>query len=235
MLTYDRQESYQRRVLVPKNRFQAPIGRVGFIYEPCIHEPRNTTSAWSLSLHVISPRDGEQLVDQWEPLPALSFMDGLPAAEEVHPYTRVRIARQRQRLVHQLVSILSSMDVPQAAQLLARGFTLASSATRRLIANKVKNSDAINASGPRWTLARTHPDLILSHRREGSMVALDVETAHGLVEELAISDEASDALAFVAKEPIFDVCALPGNLSEEEQMAIAEVLEDTGLFTRVQQ
>ena len=31
----------------------------------------------------------------------------------------------------------------------------------------------------------------------------------------------------------FEVRAIPGNLSDEERAAIAEALEDTGLFTRI--
>jgi hypothetical protein len=59
VLTFDRQESYRQNTLVPKNRFEAPAGKTGFIYEPCLHEPRNVSGV-VLSLHVISPRDGER-------------------------------------------------------------------------------------------------------------------------------------------------------------------------------
>jgi hypothetical protein len=76
--------------------------------------------------------------------------------------------------------------------------------------------------------------LVLSYRRKGEMVALEVETPTGLVQEFAISSEAHDAIAFVTREATFEVRALPGNLTEEEQIAIAEALEETGLFARVQ-
>ena len=58
--TFDSESSYRNQALVPKNVFDAPAGRTGFIYEPCIHDPRNPTGRWSMSLHVTSPRDGEQ-------------------------------------------------------------------------------------------------------------------------------------------------------------------------------
>jgi predicted metal-dependent enzyme (double-stranded beta helix superfamily) len=64
VLTYHRDESYRRGELVPKNRFSASAGRVGYIFDPCIHEPRNTSRDWSLSLHVSSPRDGEPPADR---------------------------------------------------------------------------------------------------------------------------------------------------------------------------
>src|SRR6516162_9035332 len=48
VITFDRQESYRQRKLVQKNRFEAPAGRVGYIYEPSIHQPRNISNEWSL-------------------------------------------------------------------------------------------------------------------------------------------------------------------------------------------
>ncbi len=234
VLTYNREESYRRRELVPKNRFEAQAGRVGYIYEPCIHEPRNTSDDWSLSLHVSSPRDGEPLLDHEGPLPGLTSGFWLAQEQDDHPYMRVMMARQRQTFVHQLVRILATMDVPQVPDLLAQCFGLASSATRRLISTMPQRPDQTFASESQGILARTHKDLVLSHRQEGEMVALDVETWDGQVEEFLISNEARDAIAFIARETIFEVGALPGDLSEDEQTAIAEVLEETGLFTRVQ-
>jgi len=80
---------------------------------------------------------------------------------------------------------------------------------------------------------RTHKDLVLRHRDEGEMVALDAETLNGTIQELMIGNEAGMAIAFAAREQIFDVRALPGNLSEDEQTALGDLLEETGLFTRV--
>jgi len=64
------------------------------------------------------------------------------------------------------------------------------------------------------------------------MVSLDAETENGPVEELVVSNEALEAIAFAVRESIFEVRELPG-LSREEQTAIAEMLEEIGLFTRV--
>ena len=62
------------------------------------------------------------------------------------------------------------------------------------------------------------------------MVALDVETERGSVEELVVSSLARDAIRFVTDKSLFEVGALPGSLSEEERSAIGEALEETGLF-----
>lgn len=232
VLTYDRAESYQRRELVPKNHFDAKAGQVGFIYDPCIHEPRNASLDWSLSLHISSPRDGEQLCDYEEPLAALAT-PGLSPMQYGHPYTSVMVARQRQGAIHQLACILAAMDVPQAPELLAHCYRLASSATRSWIHQTAPGSVEVKTSDMPWVLSRTHKDLVLRPRPHGDMWALEVETPGGVIDEMIISDEAHAAIAFVSREAIFDVRALPGHLSDEEQSAIAQALEESGLFARV--
>jgi hypothetical protein len=69
VLTFDRPQSYKTRTLVPKNRFHAEAGQVGYIYEPCIHDAKNISQDWSLSLHVISPWDGRHAGDFEDCLP----------------------------------------------------------------------------------------------------------------------------------------------------------------------
>jgi hypothetical protein len=85
-----------------------------------------------------------------------------------------------------------------------------------------------------WLLARTHPGLVLRRRAAGDLVALDVETPAGPVEELLIGEEAGEVIDFIVREPVFEVRALPGGLTGEERTAIADLLEETGLFTRTQ-
>jgi hypothetical protein len=233
--TYDREQTYQRRELVPKNCFPASAGRAGFIYEPCIHEPRNTSADWSLSLHVISPRDGEPSGDHEEPLPFLTARRGVPAAIQEDPYTRVIVARFRRRFVRQLARILASMGTPHATRILAQCNSLASSETRRFINRNTQKRGQPDAPESQWFLTRTHKDLALSHRDRGDVVALVVETAKGRIEELPFTKETREAIAFVAREPTFEVRTLPGNLSIENKAAIADVLEETGLFTSVLQ
>jgi hypothetical protein len=127
------------------------------------------------------------------------------------------------------------MDTPQASQVLAQCNGLASSETRRFINRTTQKRGRPDVPESQWLLARTHKDLILSHRDRGDVVALVVETATGRIEELPFTKETRDAIAFVAREQAFDVRTLPGNLSIENKMAIGDVLEETGLFTSISQ
>ncbi len=232
--TYDREDCYRRRELVPKNCFHAAAGRVGFIFEPCIHEPRNISSDWSLSFHVTSPRDGEKLDDYSEPLPALRSRPRPFSSRDKHPYGSVVAMRRRNSCIHQLARIVAKMNVRRAPDLLARCFELGSATTQNLV-DRVQSRSRPGAcsQGTQRMLVRTHEELSISHRHEGDMVVLQVETPNGLVEELTIDDIAGDAMAFVALEHTFEVRQIPGNLSDEERSAIAEALEQTGLFTAV--
>lgn len=232
VLTFNRDESYKQRELVPKNRFYASAGQVGFIYEPCIHEPINTSHDWSLSLHISSPRDGERLFDYEEPLPSLVTPEpALPDSN--HPYISVMIARQRQRFIHQLSRILVSMHVPQAPDLLFQCYRLAASTTRTWIERTAPKLVEKQLSNTPWILSKTHRELVLRSRPEGDLVTLEVETPHGTIDEMMISDKASAAISFAVNEPLFNIQALPGDLSEEEKLAVAQALEETGLFSRV--
>lgn len=236
VMVYNREECYRRRELVPKNCFPATAGQVGFIYEPCIHEPKNSSRDWSLSLHISSPRDGEPLSDLAEPVPSVLTLDELNVPESDHPYTHVQVARERQSAAHQLARIIAPMDVARAPHLLGQCYEMASSTTRNWIDRTALHAGAGQSPDAPWVLARTHQNLVFRPHPEGERIALEVETPYGPVDEFVLSDEshaARAAIDFIAREPIFDVRALPGNLSGEEQLALGEVLEETGLFTRV--
>src|SRR5215831_1300866 len=69
VVTFDRLQSYETGTLVPKHRFHAEAGQVGYIYEPCLHDPKNNSQDWSLTLHVISPWDGRPVGDFEDCLP----------------------------------------------------------------------------------------------------------------------------------------------------------------------
>ncbi|AGP35982.1 hypothetical protein SCE1572_16620 [Sorangium cellulosum So0157-2] len=78
--TFDWDATARARRLVPKRLFSAEAGRVGHIYGPCIHDPRNPTARWSISLHLFGPSDGPVLEAQVGPVEGLAPAAPRPAA-----------------------------------------------------------------------------------------------------------------------------------------------------------
>jgi hypothetical protein len=235
VVIYDRPASYRQKALVPAHSVEAGAGRTGFIYDPCIHQPRNTSCDWSLSLHVTSPRDGEDL-DRCDPaLPWVRMQPEPTPTASRHPYAAVITARHRQRSVHQLVRVLCSMAVPTAREALAQACALGASPTRNLVRRAVPGIADDGPAGARNILTRTHADLVMRPRHEVGRVSLDVLSSDGFREELVISDLAADAVTFLAARQAFDISELPGNLSPDERAAIAHAVEQAGLFRSVWQ
>lgn len=233
VLTFDHSETYGRRTLVSKNRFHAAMGKVGYIYAPCIHSPKNPTMDWALSLHVYSPLDGKLLVDEADVLP---FLDRtLPVDDSVmnHPYSGVIAARQRHAFVHFLCRVAMSMNDPNARRLFRPCYELGSSATRRML--RERGAVASREAGSTSRFTRTNDALTLIVRDDGDTAALCVETADGVVEAFVVSSIARQAVEFAAKEVSFNVDELPGALADEERVAIASMLEESGVFHEVNQ
>ena len=219
VVTYDRSETYRRGTLVAKNKFTAGAGRTGFIFEPCIHDPRNTSDDWSLSLHVTSPRDGRRAQTGDELPPCLRRASAeAPAA---HPYARVDSVRLRRRFAHQLARILLAIDAPGASHALARCHRLALPVTRRQIASRTRDAYVPQV------LVRVDDSLKLHHRREGGMVVLACEDRQGMVDELA-----HDAVVRAAAHRELEIDTLPGRLTRDERHELGDALESTGLFRR---
>ena len=227
--TFDREKSYRHQELVPKNLFDAPAGRVGFIYEPCIHDPRNPTNQWSLSLHVTSPRDGEK-IDLNLCLPVLDDWRARRSVNCDDPYAWVEFARHRQVCIYQVARFLAGTGVPAAEDLLARCRRLGGATTRRYIDSlgRVKRERLSTATA----LKLTHEDLILSWRDLDDCVALGVETPNGWVEQVRMARLARKAVTFCASRMTFDVDEIPGRLTSEERWAIADALVEAGIFRR---
>jgi hypothetical protein len=225
--TFDRDESYRTKTFVPKNLFKAPAGAVGFIYDPCIHEPVNVSESWSLSLHVVSARDGIDFNDGdalWQASRPTRRLD------EVH--RSIVLARNRLAYLHLLASILAALDVPAARPTLARCLAVASGETCRQFGARL--GPDVSRERP-WRLARVSSAIELLDRHEDGMVSLDARTPTGTVEGFAVSDCARDAVSYAARTPLFDVQSLPGALSAVERQALGEALLQTGFFTRVQE
>jgi hypothetical protein len=232
VFTYDRDESYRLDRLVPKNRFLASAGKVGYIYQPCIHKPVNVSPSWSLSMHISSPRDGELLDEAGQCLPALEGPPE-PADELDHPYWSVVRARQRAGCVDALARVLAPMRTARARAALTTCHRLGASRTRQFLRDG-GHVGVDTAVEPR-VLARADSRLSLHVRRGGGgNVRVEAVTPRGVIEELVVNDLASDALTYAAANVSFDVRSLPG-LHDDERDGLADALEDAGLFRRIPQ
>lgn len=228
ILTYNYEESYRQKKLVPKNRFHATAGQVGFIYEPCIHKPINLSRKWSLSLHVTSPLDGASASCP-TPLPDLITREK-SIEKASHPYTQVVKSRYRQKFVFQMAQTLTSMKNSRVPEILRECAEIASTPTRKLINKITRNSDKADESKGSRFLEKTHKNLILDCIATDRKIALYAETPDGMVEQLAFTPYARETVQFIAKHSVFEVRDLPGNLTEAEKIALADLLEETGLF-----
>jgi len=226
--TFDRAESYRTGALVDKNLFAAPAGKVGYIYEPGIHAPRNPTRDWALSIHIISPRDGLPLADHEDAPPDLR-----PPLEDqpAHAYASVMAARLKQRWLRQLAQIAGASGSTRAPALLASCLDLCGTATRAYI----KDLGGISLDDPSapYVLRRVSEDLVLCEQSTPGGSALAAVTPGGLVCEIETSGIAHAALGYAAGHALFDVAALPGELDGEERFALGMALEESGLFERV--
>jgi hypothetical protein len=75
VMTYDWRRAVDERRLAQKNVFTAEPGRVGYIYDPAIHSPRNTTSTGTTSFHIYNSDDGPVLEKQVGPIEGLASYD----------------------------------------------------------------------------------------------------------------------------------------------------------------
>jgi hypothetical protein len=229
VVTFDREASYRGRTLVSKNRFIAAAGQVGYVYDPIIHAPKNVSNDWSLSLHVISPRDGEPPADFSESHPEVSDA-GPEAGERDHPYRYVRNTWHRQNHLRELARLITTLHGPEAGRLLARCALLANTATRRRIRVLSEAAGYVAEIRPSPLFVRTHAELKIGFRENGDALTLTSRTESGEQDEFSVSAMARDAIAFVVEQQRFDARLLPGDLSLDERMFIAEALENAGLF-----
>lgn len=230
IITFDRPESYRRRMLVQKRKFRAEVGQVGYIYEPAIHAPQNRSRDWTLSFHVTSPRDGERIGCVEPLLPPLT--NSVVKTPNGHPYVAVLKSRERQAKLRLLARTLLSLRAPASTRALAQCHRLASSMTRELI-RRERPEDFAAERGARW-LRRSHEQLQLELRREGDGWAVRTMTPRGMMKVLAINEAAREAFAFAIVQEHFEVRMLPGGLSVDERDAVGDTLEETGMFERVE-
>ena len=146
-------------------------------------------------------------------------------------YDKVIATRYRQLKLRAIAQFLAQVNAVPVAHVLERCVQQGSSVTRRIInglgrkrrcATPVRQRSALlfvpTRSWPLTTEKREIP-LLSASRRAGLGRGIDV------------SRVAREAIAFCVGAPQFDAQELPGRLTDEERWAIADALEETGLFT----
>ncbi len=231
VVTYETEPAVRDGVLVAQKNIDAKQGQVGFIHDICVHNPTNTSSQWSWTLHVTSPRDGEDS----EQFPNERFrFETETQVDRKHPFAEVIRVRQRMTRIRYLSSVLASFISPSANKLKDRCSRLGTRLTQKQLRNGRKddiNQTDISCSPHRLKL--THKNLELHCHQTEDSVSLMVDTPEGSVAAVQMDSIAEPALQYVAKQGEFDVRSLPGIISNEEQHQIGDMLENLGLFRSV--
>jgi hypothetical protein len=96
--TYDWERAATARRLETRNLFTAEVGKVGFILEPAIHSPRNTTAEGATSFHIYNADDGPVLEAQVGPIEGLASY-GTSGEEPLPPRPAALFLDARQRVL----------------------------------------------------------------------------------------------------------------------------------------
>ncbi|WP_437959892.1 hypothetical protein WME76_09745 [Sorangium sp. So ce119] len=233
--TFDWDATARARRLVPKRLFSAEAGRVGHIHGPCIHDPRNPTPRWSISLHLFGPHDGPVIEEQVGPIEGLS--SPAPRAAEPAPQagpapqaeedalSSALAAHERECVRRAQIDALARRGTPAAA-LLARLHARGDAGTRRRAARALGRAEDLDA---RTVLARRWPGVdleVASSAGRAELLARCGERAQPLLRVEAWAAPALRALASAVELRPRDI---PG-LAEAEQLALARALVDWGTF-----
>jgi hypothetical protein len=208
--------------LVESQIFNAASPDVGYICSPTIHDVRNSTSDWSLALHVLSDHDGQRPADYPK-----SILARLSEKPDDDPYRKVDSARMRRAKVVQMAEVLrGSVANPATFGEWFEDFMVGATSTR--ISKLLRLDQAPDARLRR--LRRIHPDLRLSVDQVGPDFRLLAYSQHGAHPQIDVTADFADPLSFIAEQLEFDVEALPGNLTISERQSFARALEDSCLF-----
>jgi hypothetical protein len=71
--TYDWDVAVKERRLQQKNQFEADQAKAGHIYEPCIHNPGNSTGVVTTSIHIFNNADTPCIEDDGGPIEGLGI------------------------------------------------------------------------------------------------------------------------------------------------------------------
>ncbi|WP_437580125.1 hypothetical protein [Sorangium sp. So ce887] len=221
--TFDWDATVRARRLVPKRLFSAEAGRVGHIYGPCIHDPRNPTGSWSISLHLFGPHDGPVLEEQVGPIDGLT--PAAPRAAAGDALSAALLAHERECVRRAQIDALAQRG-PRAAALLARLHARGDAGTRKRAARALGRPEDLD---PRTVLVRRWPGVDLDVTRSAGRAELRARCGERAQLLLRIEAWAEPALRALAAAREMRPRDIPG-LAEAEQLALARALVDWGTF-----
>jgi predicted metal-dependent enzyme (double-stranded beta helix superfamily) len=110
--TYDLDLARRERRLAPKHVFTALRGHVGAIVDRAIHQPRNPTRAWSISLHIQGAQRSPGLETEVGPVVGLtSGGDGPASTPDLEPAVAAVLHASQHQGVHRArLAALSSLS-----------------------------------------------------------------------------------------------------------------------------
>jgi hypothetical protein len=238
--TYDWDAARSERKLKVKNVHHAEKGRVGYIYDPCIHNPRNPTKRWSMSIHVVSPNDGPKLEKEVGPIDGLYTIAPAEHVDPGDPLLRLLREKSHQLAYRVQAEVLVQSRSTRAEDLLRRIYERADSETKRVVALELAARDTSGATdwlrearshevGPDTDVVRAWPAIALSVARSDTCAELVSLRGNETRLLLRLNAWAADALVFVARAGEFRTSELP-RLAPRDQVALTRALVDLGLF-----
>ncbi|WP_437909096.1 hypothetical protein WME95_15185 [Sorangium sp. So ce327] len=221
--TFDWDATARARRLVPKRLFSAEAGRVGHIYGPCIHDPRNPTGSWSISLHLFGPHDGPVIEAQVGPIEGLTPM--APRAEPDDALSAALLAHEQECVRRAQIDAIGRRG-PQAAALLARLHARGDAGTRRRAARALGRTEDL---GAHTVLARRWAGVDLDVAPRAGRAELVARCGGRAQVLLRVDAWARPALRAVSAARELRPTDIPG-LAEAAQLTLARALVDWGTF-----
>jgi hypothetical protein len=94
VMTYHWDRALTERRLERRSLFAAEAGRVGYVYDPAIHSPRNPFASGAISFHIYNADDDPVLEKQVGPIEGLTTYDRSPDSAPARPAELLLRVRQ---------------------------------------------------------------------------------------------------------------------------------------------
>jgi hypothetical protein len=156
VMTYDWNTAVTERKLVKRSLFTAVPGPVGYIYDPAIHSPRNTTDRGAVSFHIYNSDDGPILEKQHGPIEGLETYDKSSTTASPPPRPPSLFLRVRQEVLRCHAESAQRFPCAQTMAMLETLYGLGDAATRDVVGSAMI---AVDAAGAEATLARLRAGL----------------------------------------------------------------------------